>query len=100
MAQEEVSKNREALKEALQSYEDKARALLLLPNGSQPARVRRVLLFCSAFLFRKSITGLDPFELRKKNTRFVSSLVAFVIPAMVMAMMMVMLMMVMAIFAR
>lgn len=44
MAQEEVSKNKDLLKEALQSYEAKARALLLLPNGTQPARVSCVLL--------------------------------------------------------
>lgn len=44
MAQEEVSKNRDLLKDALQSYEAKARALLLLPNGTQPARVRGVSL--------------------------------------------------------
>lgn len=58
MAQEEVSRSRELLKEALQSYEGKARALLLLPNGTQPARVRCVLLVFLSLQYAITVKNL------------------------------------------
>lgn len=38
-AQAEVAKSKEMLEEALQSYQSKGKALLLLRDGTQPARV-------------------------------------------------------------